>query len=90
MLVRFSRLDDLEYSVTAERYRNNILDVSISQLHDDNWLMGIFNKTGLQPILHEVLFVICGNFLTIGWSIEISALQESQILHRLIITCFLI
>ncbi|KAJ3634644.1 hypothetical protein MTP99_007590 [Tenebrio molitor] len=27
--------------------------------------MGTFNKTGLQPIQHGRLFVICDNFLTI-------------------------
>jgi hypothetical protein len=48
---------DLEDSVTAERYRNNILDV---YKINSNWLKGIFNKTGLQ---HARLFVICGNFL---------------------------
>jgi 4-hydroxy-3-methylbut-2-enyl diphosphate reductase IspH len=48
---------DLEDSVTAERYRNNILDVFTVNSY---WLKGIFNKTGLQ---HARLFVICGNFL---------------------------
>jgi glycerol-3-phosphate O-acyltransferase len=42
---------DLDDSVTAERYRNNILDVFINQL---------------QLAQHGRLFVICGNFLTIG------------------------
>jgi AraC-like DNA-binding protein len=48
---------DLEDSVTAERYRNNILDVFTI---NSNWLKGIFNKTDLQ---HARLFVICVNFL---------------------------
>jgi hypothetical protein len=48
---------DLEDSVTAERYRNNILDVFTI---NSNWLKGIFNNTELQ---HARLFVICGNFL---------------------------
>jgi hypothetical protein len=48
---------DLEDSVTAERYRNNILHVFTI---NSNWLKGIFNKMGLQ---HARLFVICGNFL---------------------------
>jgi hypothetical protein len=48
---------DLEDLVTAERYRNNILDVFTI---NSNWLKGIFNKTRLQ---HARIFVICGNFL---------------------------
>jgi hypothetical protein len=55
---------DLEDSATAEKYRNNIFDVFINQLDDDE--LGICDKTGLQPIQHVRLFVICGNFLTIG------------------------
>jgi AraC-like DNA-binding protein len=31
-----------------------------------NWILGIFNKTWLQPIQHGRLFVIFGNFLTIS------------------------
>jgi hypothetical protein len=40
---------DLEDPVTAERYRNNILDVFINS-RMMTWLMTIFNKTALQPI----------------------------------------
>jgi hypothetical protein len=55
---------DLEDSVTAERYRNNILDVFTI---NSNWLNGIFNKTGLQ---HARFFVICGIFLHLCYLIK--------------------
>jgi hypothetical protein len=35
-----------EDSVTAERYRNNILDVFINQLHDDELTHGYFQQDG--------------------------------------------
>jgi hypothetical protein len=37
---------DLEDSVTAERYRNNILDVFINQIHDDEVADGYFQQDG--------------------------------------------
>jgi hypothetical protein len=35
-----------EDSLTAERYRNNILDVFINQLHDDELNHGYFQQDG--------------------------------------------
>jgi hypothetical protein len=37
---------DLDDSVTAERYGNNILDVFINQLHDDELAQGCFQQDG--------------------------------------------
>jgi hypothetical protein len=37
---------DLENSVTSERYRDNILDVLINQLHDDELANGYFQQDG--------------------------------------------
>jgi hypothetical protein len=37
---------DLDDSVTAEKYRNNILDVFINQLHDDELAQGYFQQDG--------------------------------------------
>jgi hypothetical protein len=51
----FEKMLILDNSATAERYRNNILDVFITQLQ---LAQGYFNKTGLQ---HGRLFVICAS-----------------------------
>jgi hypothetical protein len=63
---------NLEDLVTAERYRNNILDVFTI---NSNWLKGIFNKTRLQ---HARIFVICGNFLHLCCLMN----EESSNVHR--------
>jgi hypothetical protein len=55
---------DLEDSVTAERYRNNILDVFTM---NSNWLKGISNKTGLQ---HARLRNLCQFFAPMLLDVE--------------------
>jgi AraC-like DNA-binding protein len=54
---------DFGDSVQLKGTGTTFLMFSLSNSTMMNWILGIFNKTGLQPIQHGRLFVICGNFL---------------------------